>query len=95
MESQVETRASIQRDTAERAGLSPAKDRPICVRYGGHRFVTTTEMAGSFLRRAQQLLDDGGAELVPLLHREGVEMLYVAAETPFSVHDATDAADGA
>jgi hypothetical protein len=90
MERQVETGAPIRSDATESAAFSPAKIRPVCIRYGGHDFVASPEMAGVFLRRAQQLIDDGDAQLVPLLHRDGIELLYVAAETPFSVHDTPD-----
>ncbi|WP_349899092.1 hypothetical protein [Parafrigoribacterium soli] len=67
----------------------------VCVHYGGRRFIASFEMAGIFLRRAQRLIDSGEAELVPLLHEDGLEMLHVAPSTPFSVHDLdAEPADG-
>ena len=63
--------------------------------YGGRQFIATYEMAGIFLRRAQRLLDAEDAELVPLLHEGGLELLYVSSAMPFSVHDAdAEPADG-
>jgi hypothetical protein len=67
----------------------------VCVHYGGRRFVASYEMAGIFLRRAQRLIDANEAELVPLLHEEGLEMLHVSPSMPFSVHDIdAEPADG-
>ena len=63
--------------------------------YGGRQFIATYQMAGIFLRRAQRLLDAEDAELVPLLHEGGLELLYVSSAMPFSVHDAdAEPADG-
>lgn len=64
-----------------------AEEAPVYVHYGGWDYIATTEMAGIFLRRAQQLIDDGESQLVPLRHSEGVELLYISAEVPFWVHD--------
>jgi hypothetical protein len=67
----------------------------VCVHYGGRRFIASYEMAGIFLRRAQRLIDANEAELVPLLHEDGLEMLHVAPSMPFSVHDIdAEPADG-
>ncbi|MEO7122649.1 MAG: hypothetical protein ABI400_05940 [Lacisediminihabitans sp.] len=49
--------------------------------------MTTYEMAGIFLRRAQRLIDAEDAELVPLVFEGGLELLYVSSAMPFSVHD--------
>lgn len=59
---------------------------PVCIHHGGREFIASSGMAGIFLRRAQQLIDDGDAQLVPLLHRNGIDLLLVSAETPLSVH---------
>lgn len=90
MERQIGTGASVQGEVARPAAFNPAKIRSVCIRYGGHDFIAAPVMAGAFLRRAQKLIDDGGAELVPLLHRDGIEFLYIDGEVPFSVHDASD-----
>jgi hypothetical protein len=57
------------------------------VHYGGRKLVATSEMAGIFVRRAQQLLDRHESGLVPLLHKDGIELLLVSDAIPFSVHD--------
>jgi hypothetical protein len=90
MENQIETGTAVQRHAIGPVGFGPATLRWVCIRYSGHHFIASLEMAGAFLRRAQQLIDDGDAQLVPLLHRDGIEILYVATETPISVHDATE-----
>jgi hypothetical protein len=64
-----------------------AEDTPVYVHYGGWDYIATPEMAGIFLRRAQQLIDDGESQLVPLRHLEGIELLYISADVPFSVRD--------
>lgn len=87
MKRRVESDTPVQRDATEPAGTNPATTRPVCIRYGGRDFIASSEMAGIFLRRAQRLIDDGDAQLVPLLHRDGIELLYVDAKIPFSVHD--------
>ena len=76
----------------EPAAFSWVNIEPVRIRFGGRDFIASPQMAGAFLRRAQQLIDDGDAQLVPLLHRGGIELLYVTKATPFSVHDATERA---
>lgn len=66
------------------------QDAGICVHHGGRCFVTTREQAGIFLRRVQKLSDRGSSELVPLLHDAGVELLFIASNTPLQIHDARD-----
>jgi hypothetical protein len=89
MEHQVIAAAPAQSTGAVPASLSTRK-RPVCIHYGGHDFTATPEMAGIFLRSAQRLVDDGDAQLVPLLHRGGIELLYVDANVPFSVRETPD-----
>jgi hypothetical protein len=60
--------------------------RPICIHHGGRRFVASAQMAEIFVRRAQRLIDDGEAQLVPLLHLDGLELLLITATTPLSAH---------
>ena len=69
---------------------SAAGDPGICVHHGGRHFVITREQSGVFLRRVQALCDAGGAELVPLLHSGGLELLYIASNVPLQVHDVRD-----
>ncbi len=73
-------------ETSQDRALTTRNPRPVCIHHGGRRFVASAEMAGIFLRHAQRLIDDGDTQLVPLLHREGVELLLVSAATPLSVH---------
>jgi hypothetical protein len=69
---------------------SAAGDPGICVHHGGRSFVVTREHAGVFLRRVQAIADQGGSELVPLLHSTGLELLYIASNVPLQVHDVRD-----
>jgi hypothetical protein len=69
---------------------APLDDPGICVHHGGHCYVTTRERAGIFLRRVQALADRGENELVPLLHSEGVDLLFIASNVPLQVHDVRD-----
>ncbi len=91
MKSQRETGTPAPSEATESRGLRTATNRPVCIRYCGRDFVASPEMAGIFLRRTQELLDNEDAQLVPLLHRDGIEMLYVARDTPLTVHDVDDA----
>ena len=80
---------------AQHAVLKRKATESVCVHYGGRHFITTYEMAGIFLRRAQRLIDAEDAELVPLVFEGGLELLYVSSAMPFSVHDLdTEPADG-
>jgi hypothetical protein len=80
---------------AQHATLKRQPSELVCVHYGGRQFIATYEMAGIFLRRAQRLIDAEDAELVPLVHEDGLELLYVSSAMPFSVHNAdTEPADG-
>ena len=90
MQRQVEIRGPARMPVLERSALSQAMLRPVCIRYGGRDFIAAPEMAGIFLRHAQQLIDDGDAQLVPLLHRDGLELLLVADGIPLTVHEIPD-----
>lgn len=80
---------------AQHAALRHRPNESVCVHYGGRQFITTYEMAGFFLRRAQRLIDAEDAELVPLVYEDGLELLYVSSAMPFSVHDVdAEPADG-
>lgn len=59
----------------------------ITIVYGGRRFVVTAEMAGIFLRHAREVIERGEAQLVPLRHVRGVELLLVSRLTPYSLGD--------
>jgi hypothetical protein len=94
MEHQGVADTSVQSSGVVPSSFRARTMRPVCIHYGGHDFIASPEMAGIFLRHAQQLVDDDDAQLVPLLHRDGIELLYVDAEIPFSVRDATDEPKG-
>jgi hypothetical protein len=67
----------------------------MCIHYGGRQFRTSAELAGVFIRHAEHLLGKENGELVPLLHEGGIELVYISAQTPLSLHDARYApADG-
>jgi hypothetical protein len=87
MEREIVAGASVRSGEVVPARLRARTMRPVCIHYGGHDFTASPQMAGIFLRQAQQLIDEGDAQLVPLLHREGIELLYVDADIPFSVSE--------
>jgi len=66
----------------------PTVLEPVVICYAGREWITTSERAGFFLRRVRQLLDNGDAQLVPLLHSGGLDLLFVSAQMPMSVHTA-------
>ncbi len=57
----------------------------VVVVYGGREFVASRAMADAFFARARRVVEAGASELVPLLHRDGVELLLVSREIPFSL----------
>jgi hypothetical protein len=62
----------------------------ICIHHSGRRFIVSVVHAAIFLRAVRKNVDSGQGGLVPLLHKAGVEMLYVSAATPLLVHDSRD-----
>lgn len=55
------------------------------VHHNGCVYRVTEEMAGIFLRRARAILATAGAELVPLSHVSGVDLLLITDGIPWSV----------
>lgn len=51
--------------------------RDVIIQHSGHDFVASKDMAEIFRRRSREVLASGHAELVPLLHSEGIELLLV------------------
>ena len=49
----------------------------VVIHHSGQDFTASVEMAEIFYRRSREVLAGGRAELVPLLHRGGVELLLV------------------
>jgi hypothetical protein len=64
-----------------------AEERLVTIRCVGREFVTRLTMAHIFLRRSSDVIADGGAELVPLLHQDGLEMIFVTEVTEITVTD--------
>lgn len=65
-----------------------SKEQWVVVCYGGHEFVSTCEMAECFLGKARLAIESHSSELVPLLHAGGLELLFIAENTPFRVGSA-------
>jgi hypothetical protein len=59
---------------APQSGEKPS----VVICYGGREFAARPAMADVFLRTSRRVLDSGHAELVPLLHEGGVELLLVS-----------------
>lgn len=55
------------------------------VQHGGRDFYATQDMAAIFTARADGVMARHDTELVPLLHRDGVELLLIAPTTLFIV----------
>ncbi|MES2169996.1 MAG: hypothetical protein V4479_04650 [Actinomycetota bacterium] len=55
------------------------------VHHGGRAFVATATMASIFKAHADDVIERGETELVPLLHRGGVDLLLITPETNFAV----------
>jgi hypothetical protein len=68
----------------------PADATDICIHHSGRCFRVSFELATVFMRRAHQILENDRGELVPLLHADGFDMLFVARQTPLQVHDVRD-----
>jgi hypothetical protein len=65
-----------------------AAERLVTIHCVGREFVTRLTMADIFLRRSSDVIADGGSELVPLLHQDGLEMIFVSEVTEITVTDA-------
>jgi hypothetical protein len=57
----------------------------VVIRCVGREFFTRVSMARIFLRRSEEVIAEGGSELVPLLHEGGIEMLAVTRSMPISI----------
>jgi hypothetical protein len=55
------------------------------VTHFGNRYVVAPEMAEIFMRRRQRLLEEGQAELVPLPHTGGVDILWIDETVPCDI----------
>jgi hypothetical protein len=70
-------------------GESPpdGEERLVTIGCVGREFVTRLSMADVFLSRSSNVIADGGSELVPLLHQDGLEMIFVSGATEITVTD--------
>lgn len=69
---------------------NPDGNGAICIHHSGRAFLASVDQAAIFLRRAQHIISHRQTELVPLLHADGVDLLFVTARTPLQVHDSRD-----
>jgi hypothetical protein len=73
------------------AATKPAPEAPDTIPYthtvhhDGNRYFATAEMAEIFRAHAEEIVRLGQTELVPLLHRSGVELLLISSQTNFAV----------
>jgi hypothetical protein len=68
----------------------PDRANEVCLHVIGRCFRTTREQADLFLRYVETSMFRGRHELAPLLHSDGVDLLFVTASTPMSMHDIRD-----
>src|SRR4051812_30352101 len=71
---------------AER-GAKPERQWARTVHHGGRSYVATAAMAGIFEAHARDVIANGDTELVPLLHRGGVDLLLISPTTRFTIVD--------
>jgi hypothetical protein len=55
------------------------------VHHGGKKYLATTTMADIFSAHAHDIIERGATELVPLLHKGGVDLLLITPGTVFAV----------
>lgn len=74
-------RIADDRDTSPRPGRAWTRT----VHHGGRSYVATATMAAIFESHANDAIARGETELVPLLHRGGVDLLLITPTTTFAV----------
>ncbi len=74
-------RLADDRDTPAK----PARSWTHTVHHGGRAFVASSAMAAIFEAHADDAVRRGETELVPLLHRGGVDLLLVTPHTRYAV----------
>jgi hypothetical protein len=65
--------------------IAPARKWARTVHHGGRCYVATEAMAAIFESHATDAIERGETELVPLLHRGGVDLLLIGPQTSFAV----------
>ncbi len=75
---------------ADPANAAPKRgpERCFVIHFAGQDFVTRESMAEIFLRKSGRVAVDGAAELVPLLHENGLDLLFVTSESVVTVTEA-------
>ena len=63
-------------------------ERCFVIHFAGQDFVTRESMAEIFLRKSGRVAVEGTAELVPLLHENGLDLLLVTSSTVVTVTEA-------
>lgn len=83
------------RQAAVKRIASPANPAPkrgpercFVIHFAGQDFVTRESMAEIFLRKSGRVAAEGSAELVPLLHENGLDLLLVTSSTVVTVTEA-------
>jgi hypothetical protein len=74
-----------QNDSISGSSVSNSSEFDSVVSFGGRNYCAKEELARIFLKNAQRVVDRGGHELVPLAHRDGVELLAIGPHAAFSV----------
>ena len=77
---------SVDQEAAKAAPAKVVLVREI-IQYRGRQFSCTPEMAHIFLKHAREVIECGETQLVPLLHRGGIELLPISRATPYSLVD--------
>lgn len=72
------------------ANVASTTDGQRYLRYGGKTYSCSIEMAEIFLRHAQELIETGQEQLVPLRHSEGVDLLLISRSMPYWIVDKSD-----
>lgn len=63
-------------------------ERCFVIHFAGQDFVTRESMAEIFLRKSGRVAVDGTSQLVPLLHENGLDLLFVTSSTVVTVTEA-------
>lgn len=82
-----------RRDAEKRVGTAapsaPAPkrgpERCFVIHFAGQDFVTRESMAEIFLRKSGRVVVDGNSQLVPLLHENGLDLLFVTPSTAVTI----------
>lgn len=76
---------------ARRAEPARVAEPCVIIHFAGREFVTRESMADLFLRSAGRVVVDGASQSVPLLHEDGVDLLFITPTARVRVTRAPDA----